>query len=153
VGDPYEQGIWWVQALVDDPVDDDPEVGAAAFWEAFCYPQVTGDFVTVVRSTDGFAGISRGPRWAVYRESRGGGPCSLAAAVPLPPDGSIDHRLLLWGHDRSAFTDRDVALLALLRPHLVELHQRQQRARNPLPEPAARDTAHAGDHHVAGQQA
>jgi DNA-binding CsgD family transcriptional regulator len=137
VCDPYTPGVGSVQALVDDPTDDDPEIttlGRAAFWEAFCYPQVTGDFVTVVRSTDGFAGIGRGQRWAAYHEACGGGPPSLAAAVPLPPDGSVDHRLLLWRDDGSDFTDRDVALLALLRPHLVVLHELHQSARDGRPQ-------------------
>jgi ATP/maltotriose-dependent transcriptional regulator MalT len=79
--------------------------------------------------------VGPGPRWAALHEFEGGGPLSLVANVPLPPKGTVDRRLLLWRHDGSDFTDRDVLLLTFLRPHLVELHRRQRAAMAPAAEP------------------
>jgi DNA-binding NarL/FixJ family response regulator len=45
--------------------------------------------------------------------------------VPLPVVASDDHRLLLFRFDGSDFTERDLLLLTLLRPHITELHARQ----------------------------
>jgi DNA-binding CsgD family transcriptional regulator len=52
--------------------------------------------------------------------------------LPLPPEGRDDHRLLFFRTDGPDFTDRDVQLLTLLRPHVVALHLRQVRRREGL---------------------
>ena len=128
VMDPYR----WegeVQALEDDPLDDLPDVdrlSRAAFWEAWSYPQRSGDFVTVTRSSDRIPGVQRGRCFDAYIEARGDRPAG-AAHVPFP-SGAVDHRLLLWRLDGADFTDRDVQLLGLLRPPLVRLYRLHQRA-------------------------
>jgi DNA-binding CsgD family transcriptional regulator len=142
VMDPYRwEGS--VQELVEDPLDKIPEVdelGRAAFWEAFCYPQRSGDFVSVTRSTDRLPGVGRGPCFDAYLEARGDTP-GLAALVPLPPVGQVDRRLLLCRGDGSDFTDRDIDLLTLLRPHVVAMHQGHQAARSGVPRLTSRQRA------------
>ena len=120
--EPYEdQGS--TQALVEDPLDELPEadrLGLAAYWEAFSYPQRSGDYTSITRSSDRLPQVFRGPHFHAYWEARGERP-PLAVTVPFPPIGTVDRRLLLWRDDSSDFTDRDVALLTLLRPHLIAL--------------------------------
>jgi len=41
--------------------------------------------------------------------------------VPLTPDRGVDHRIELWRVDGPNFSDRELLLLSLLRPHLAEL--------------------------------
>jgi len=43
--------------------------------------------------------------------------------IALPPEGGIEHRLLLWRYSGRDFTDRDGLLLTLIRPHLVALYR------------------------------
>jgi DNA-binding CsgD family transcriptional regulator len=134
--DPYLRQWGGVQAVA--PRDHDLHLDSeglsiywAAFWEAFCHPQLSGDFSSVRRSSDRVPGTGPGPRWAALHEFEGGGSLSLAANVPLPPTGTADHRLLIWRHDGSDFTDRDVLLLRFLRPHVIELYRLQQAASAP----------------------
>jgi DNA-binding NarL/FixJ family response regulator len=54
--------------------------------------------------------------------------------VPLPPQGVLDRRLLLFRSDGADFTDHEVLLLRVLRPHIAELHQRRQRELSRQPE-------------------
>jgi DNA-binding CsgD family transcriptional regulator len=54
--------------------------------------------------------------------------------VPLPPDGELDRRVMLFRGGGPDFTDRDVMLMGLLRPHLLALHLRQRRHAPGVPE-------------------
>lgn len=47
--------------------------------------------------------------------------------VPLTPLGGTERRLLLFRGDGPDFTDREVMMLRLVRPHLAELHARRDR--------------------------
>lgn len=58
--------------------------------------------------------------------------------MSLPPQGFIDRRLLLFRMEGHDFTDREVLLLRLFRPHLNELHLRVQRLLRGQPELTAR---------------
>ena len=59
--------------------------------------------------------------------------------VPMVPHGLIDRRLLLWRRvDEPAFTDRELLMLRMIRPHLAELHQRRHRELIGQPELTAR---------------
>lgn len=49
--------------------------------------------------------------------------------IALPPEGGMEHRLLLWRYSGRDFTERDGLLLTLLRPHLVALQQMATRRR------------------------
>jgi ATP/maltotriose-dependent transcriptional regulator MalT len=46
-------------------------------------------------------------------------------AMPLPPDGEQDRRLMLFRSSGRDFTDADALALHLLGAHLIALHARQ----------------------------
>jgi len=118
-------------------MDPDP-AGEREFWAAYwaeggcSYPHETGDFTTILRRSDRFGELENArtrmgsllARWGVRHE----------VLVPLPPQGVLDRRLLLFRSDGIDFTDHEVLLLRLLRPHLAELHQRRQRELSGQPE-------------------
>jgi len=96
------------------------------------YPQRTGDYATVTRLSDFYT-----PRELAKTDIG----AFLATAgtlheilLPLPPDGEQDRRVLLFRRPGADFTDRDVLLLTLLRPHIYALFQRQQRRGRGEPE-------------------
>jgi DNA-binding CsgD family transcriptional regulator len=125
-----------------DLADDEDEETDAAFWAAFwqpggcSYPQDTGDYSSVLRTSDQFskrdhANTPMGDlfrQWGVQHE----------VGMSLPPQGFIDRRLLLFRMEGHDFTDREVLLLRLFRPHLNELHLRLQRHLRGQPELTAR---------------
>lgn len=138
---PYDEATFQVMNLQeqtvslqehDDPDGQPPDGGWEywwpAFWECCAYPQRTGDYVSIVRGSDRRVGTEKGPHWARFADSLDEPFPERRAIVSLPPSGSIDRRLLLWRYNGSDFTDREVGLLALLRPHLAELFELQRQA-------------------------
>jgi DNA-binding CsgD family transcriptional regulator len=121
--------------VTDDGVsyDIEPEDPAeveefwAAYWaEGGCsFPHESGDYATIVRRSDMFNDLEYGrtrmgslsAQWGVRHE----------VLVPLPPHGPLDRRLLLFRLDGADFTDHELLILRLLRPHLSELHLRRER--------------------------
>ena len=54
--------------------------------------------------------------------------------VPLTPAGSTDRRLMVWrNRDMPEFSEREMAMLALARPHIAELHARRERELRGVP--------------------
>jgi DNA-binding CsgD family transcriptional regulator len=120
-----------------DIADDDPatmEEFWAAYWtDGGCsYPHESGDYTTILRTSDRYGELeyartrmgSLTAQWGVRHE----------VLVPLPPQGLLDRRLLLFRCDGADFTDHELLLLRLLRPHLGELHLRRQRELTGQPE-------------------
>jgi DNA-binding CsgD family transcriptional regulator len=129
--DPYRQEIWFAQDLPSDADDGDY---MAAFWEHFwdcdpcAYGHRSGDLRSVTRVSD-FCSARQLHSTAMY--------CDVAR--PL----GIEHHLKMWlpagpgqivtltffrgpGPD---FSERDRALLALLRPHLHQAYLDAERRR------------------------
>jgi DNA-binding CsgD family transcriptional regulator len=103
------------------------------FWQAFwsspvcSYPQLTGDRVTITRSSDFISDLE-------FKSSMIGEVFRLQDSrfnlvLPLAADGAIDHRVELWRDGRADFSDEDVMLLELLRPRLVEYELAARKAR------------------------
>lgn len=138
VVDPYRRQFIGIQAVRPDPLGRNSDLQQLlwpAFWEAFSHPQRSGDFVSVTRSSHRLPGVRWGPRWHEFWDAKGGPPKGPRATVPLPPYAGVDRRFLLWqGNAHSEFTDRDIFLLTLLRPHLIALYEAQQMARNDAPQ-------------------
>jgi DNA-binding CsgD family transcriptional regulator len=139
VMDPYRHLIS-IQSVESPAAGDDSEtvdLWWPAFWEHCSYPQRSGDFATVWRGSDAMPGTSAGPHWAAYLEAS---PESAAhnVVVSLPPSGAVDRRLILWRESDPDFSERDIHLLALLRPHLVEVYNHHQDALSGTPELTAR---------------
>jgi DNA-binding CsgD family transcriptional regulator len=113
-----------------DLEDPDPVV-EAAFWDAFwaeggcSYPMDRNDYVTILRRSDMYGDLeySRAAMGALMAEAG----VRHEVLVPLPPQGVIDRRLLLYRCDGTDFSDRDLLLLRMIRPHLGELQLRRHR--------------------------
>ncbi len=116
IGSPELDDLWW-----------------AAFWEHCAYPQLSGDFTRVVRGSDPLPGQVDGPQWQAYLDAE---PAASAhhVIVSLPAIGPTDRRLILWRESGPDFSDRDVQLLTLLRPHLIEMYDRHQEERAGAPQ-------------------
>lgn len=123
--------------LGEDGCDDDAELSAllwSSFWtDGGCsYPQDSGDCTTVFRQSDLMSDLAYAKtgvgacmqRWGVRHE----------VLVPLLPQGITDRRLLLFRSDGPDFSERDLLLLRMFRPHLNEIHLRQQRLSREQPE-------------------
>jgi DNA-binding CsgD family transcriptional regulator len=99
----------------------------SGFWDSLScsYANRTGDYASVTRLSDFYtrAGLSRTTIGAYF--ARAGIRHELV--VPLPPDGERDRRVMLFRGGGPDFTDRDVLVMGLLRPHLIALHLRQRR--------------------------
>jgi DNA-binding CsgD family transcriptional regulator len=131
VMDPVRETTWcqtWadVEADVDDQLE---RLFWAGFWQcrACSYPQLTGDCETVTRLSDHFS-RNEFSRLAMSDYFAIAG-VRHEVMVPLPAAGRLDRRLLMFRCDGTDFTDREVLLLTLLRPHLHTLDLRQRRAR------------------------
>jgi DNA-binding CsgD family transcriptional regulator len=137
VMDPYRRTISFQEAgSTTDQSGLDPEIDALwwpAFWEHCSYPQLTGDYSNVLRSTDPLPGVTDGPQWHAYLEAV---PEASAnhVIVSLPAIGPTDRRLILWRDSGPDFSDRDVQLLTLLRPHLIDVYDRHQEERSGAPQ-------------------
>ena len=120
-----------------DAVDGNDDEALTLFWQGFwsspccSYPNRTGDYTTISRLSDfgskeTLARTSMGPFMALSGVRH-------EIVMPLPPDGDLDRRMLLARGSGRDFTDDDIIILGLLRPHLFALHLRQRR-RTELPE-------------------
>jgi DNA-binding CsgD family transcriptional regulator len=121
-----------LQESVDEPVPDAAgEAFEQVFWDEFwddlgcSYPQRTGD-TRVTRSSD-FA--AAGSPVNEYKELFGFSTFRMLVPLPMPVRDGLDHRLLLFRNEGPDFTGRDVLLMELLRPHIIEMHARQLRRR------------------------
>jgi DNA-binding CsgD family transcriptional regulator len=133
VMDPYRHAMSVQAVEPSDDGDGDLDLWWPAFWESCSYPQRTGDFASVWRGSDALPGLAPGPHWAEFLEVS---PESAAhhVVVSLPPFGAVDRRLILWRESNPDFSDRDVQLLTLLRPHLAEVYDQHQEALSGTPE-------------------
>ena len=112
-----------------DLVEELTELFVLGYWEegGCSYSEDTGDRTSVLRDSDlisdrDFAKTKMGEhnrRIGVRHE----------VVVPLPPLGLYERRLLLSRTGGRDFSDREVMLLTLLRPHLAEIHGRHRRYR------------------------
>jgi DNA-binding CsgD family transcriptional regulator len=137
VMDPYRRSLS-VQSASPEGSGDAEDAAVddlwwAAFWESCSDPVRSGDYASVVRGTDPLPYAHEGPAWNAYAEA-----VPEAAAhhvvVSLPPQGPTDRRLILWRDDGPDFSDRDVQLLTLLRPHLIDVYDRHQEERAGAPQ-------------------
>jgi DNA-binding CsgD family transcriptional regulator len=104
------------------------------FWSAYFEPGGCSyeairpglpDYSIVVRKSDRF-GDREYEQYAMGRVMRARGVRHELLAA-MQPFGSLDRRLLLFRLDGPDFTDREVEIIRLIRPHLGELHLRRVR--------------------------
>jgi DNA-binding CsgD family transcriptional regulator len=136
VMDPYSRSLSIQEAGLIGLQDEDPEVEALwwpAFWEHCAYPIRSGDYSSVVRASDRLPHQTDGPHWRALIEAAPD--CgAYNVIVSLPPIGPTDRRLILWRDSGPDFSDRDVQLLTLLRPHLIDMYDRHQEERSGAPQ-------------------
>lgn len=136
VVDPLNRS-WQESNLVEQDEDLD-EDAYALFWDSFwtssmcSYPERTGDHRRVLRVSD-FAStreLAASPMGEIYRRQG----IKHNALMPLAPDGRMGHRIEFFRYDGADFSDREMLLLALLRPGLTELEliARRRRVTSPL---------------------
>jgi DNA-binding CsgD family transcriptional regulator len=138
VMDPYRHVMSLQGTEPSGPMDAEAlELWWPAFWENCSYPQQSGDYVSVWRGSDELPGMVAGSSTAAWLDAS---PDSAVhhVVVSLPPAGAVDRRLILWRETGSDFSERDVQLLVLLRPHLAEVYERHQEARAGAPELTSR---------------
>lgn len=124
------------QCMTDAGLQREETVGAEdeytqMFWQEFWNDdgcaggQRTGDFTTVLRHSDywterAYADTPLGSMFAAEGMTH-------YVQVPMTPLRLTDRRLLLFRKGGPDFTERELMMLRLARPHLAELHVRRDR--------------------------
>jgi DNA-binding CsgD family transcriptional regulator len=152
--DSGRQAAWGLQkspALSDDELDDEPNacedwdpVRMERLWachlacQSCSYPERTGELRNVVKPSD-FYSARQWHSTGIYSEFYRPGGVEHDLQLCLPDPAGLgpgpDHTVRLWlfrgpGPD---FTERDRALLVLLRPHLHQAFLDAERRRHPVP--------------------
>jgi DNA-binding CsgD family transcriptional regulator len=123
--------------VTDDGVHREESVGMTdeflqLFWQQFweedgcAGPLATGDYSTLLHHAE----TSRTRAWANSPLGTMYGALGIKdeILVPMTPLGGTDRRLLLFRTEgRPDFSEREKAMLALVRPHIAELHARRDR--------------------------
>jgi DNA-binding CsgD family transcriptional regulator len=122
--------------VTDDGVQRDQTVGATneyehVFWQEFwkddgcAGPLRSGDYATILRHSDSWT--TREYADTPMGSVRAGLGLDHEVLVPMTPYGAMDRRLLLWRAEGPDFTERELMMLRLVRPHVAELHARRDR--------------------------
>jgi DNA-binding CsgD family transcriptional regulator len=108
------------------------------FWHHYpdsycCHPERTGDYRSVLTSTD-FCSRRQWRQTPMHVDYMNPAGVDHEIMVTIPDGGSRQVRLIIFrGRSDPDFTERDRALLTLLRPHLREAHLDVLRRRNSIP--------------------
>jgi DNA-binding CsgD family transcriptional regulator len=134
--DSDQQAGWFGQDLPADD-DGDDQVFWAHYWDcADCsYPDRSGDLRSVTKLSD-FYSARRWHSTGMYSDHarRRGIEHELRLCLPAPAAGSgRSVRLMLTRGPGPDFSERDRALLALLRPHLHQAYRTAERSRRGIP--------------------
>ena len=116
----------------------DSELDIQLFWKLYwgsrpcCYPDRTGDLRSVTKSSD-FYSVRQWHSTGMYRDWVRPLGMEHEMLLCLPAGHLCTIRLLFWRGPGADFSDRDRALLALLRPHLHQAYLDAERRRHPAP--------------------
>ncbi|MHA3834786.1 response regulator transcription factor [Terrabacter sp. AAH1] len=102
------------------------------FWQEFwkfdgcAGPLLSNDYTTVQRRSDRWTtrDYANTPLGSVFVNMLG---ITHEVLVPFTPHGGTDRRVLLFRHGGPDFSERELMMLRLVRPHLAELHARRER--------------------------
>ncbi|HET8602112.1 MAG TPA: LuxR C-terminal-related transcriptional regulator [Segeticoccus sp.] len=124
--------------IPDEWDDETEELCWQGYFESLAvnYPQQTGDHRTVGRLSDFHS--QRDLTHMRLKAWMGRVAVRHFVSVPVPAIDALDRRLVLYRSDGSDFSERDVLLLTLLRPYLVEMHLRRVRELRGQPELSSR---------------
>jgi DNA-binding CsgD family transcriptional regulator len=121
------------------PADATPEADAQVFWKHYwdsipcSYPDRTGDVRTVTKPLD-FYSARQWHSTGMYCEHFRPQGREHEMMLCLPGGHRRAIRLILWRGPGPDFSERDRALLALLRPHLHEAYLDAERRRSTTPQ-------------------
>jgi DNA-binding CsgD family transcriptional regulator len=141
--DSRHQKTWLFQSIpdrADAPVEDLDPVHWQHYWhcQPCSYPDRTGDLRSIIKNSDFYSARqwhSIGTYCDIYR--RQGFEYDLMLTLPTPP-GPVPGpgrtmRLFFFRGPGPDFSDRDRAVLTLLRPHLHRAYLDAERRRHPVP--------------------
>jgi DNA-binding CsgD family transcriptional regulator len=140
--DTTRQVVWFGQDVPPDDAGNDGE-GAEAFWSNFwdckpcSYPDRSGDLRSVIKVSD-FYSARQWHSTGMYTDFFGplGVEHELGMVLPAGPGLSVEPgqtaRLLFFRGPGPDFSERDRALLVLLRPHLYQAYLDAGRRRHPV---------------------
>lgn len=117
--------------------DDEPDDGDAAFFEHYwdcapcSYPDVSGDLDSVTMVSD-FYSVRQYRDTGMWSEYVRPWEREMLACLGGVPGRTL--RVVCWRGPGRDFTDRDRAVLTLLRPHLFEIYRRRRAARSDRPD-------------------
>lgn len=110
-----------VEGVSDEDFPDFEDWFWSNYWIMDCsYPERSGDWVRVLRCSDLCTDRATKSAAAAFTAWTG---VAFEAMLSLPPSGPVSRRILLSRYDGPDFSDRELLLLTLIRPHLVELHE------------------------------
>jgi DNA-binding CsgD family transcriptional regulator len=122
--------------------DDDVDPFFDCYWQTLScsYPSRTGDLRSVTKRSDFYSEREwrQSPMYVDYFRGQGR-PFAHSLSCCLPSPGSRLRRFLFF-RITGDFDERDRLTLALLRPHLAEMHREFERARAAVPKLTARQT-------------
>ncbi|MDX6288182.1 MAG: hypothetical protein QOG53_3667 [Frankiales bacterium] len=128
-------GEAWEQELPDSKIEADPQLFWQHYWtyEPCSYPDRTGDTSSVIKKSD-FLTQREYRQTGIYLDyfRLFGIEHDIMVTLPLGHHRSV--RVMFTRGDGSDFTERDRAVLTLLRPHLDEILRRADGARRGVPD-------------------
>lgn len=130
-----QNGVVAQEGPHDEGTDNESRAFTEAFWAAdgCALPGPNPDYASI-RLESGL-GLARNELGRLFLDAGIG----HEVLVPMPPRGVIDRRLLLWRRlDEPGFTEREILMLRMIRPHLAELQERRHRELIGQPELTAR---------------
>lgn len=144
--DSKQESVWFGQQTPDDDVDEIDDQGLVEthwkhYWDCqpCSYPDRTGDLRSILTISD-FYSAAQWHSSAMYCEfyKPQGLEHELQLCLPASPVGGTGPqrtvRLYLFRGPGSDFSERDRAILTLLRPHLLQAFVDNEHRRNPVPE-------------------
>lgn len=116
----------------EENVGTDDDEFIQIFWQEFwrfdgcAGPLLSNDYTTVLRRSDrwGERDYANSPLGFFFVNRLG---LKHEVLVPMTPQGGTDRRVLLFRGEGPDFTERELMMLRLVRPHLAELHARRER--------------------------
>lgn len=120
---------------------DDADPFFRHYWQTLScsYPSRTGDERSITMESDFYSTREwqQTPMYVDYFQA-GGFPFDYEMMCCLPAPGTRSRRVLFFRQGGSNFDERDRLALALLRPHLAEMHHELERSRSGAPSLTAR---------------
>jgi DNA-binding CsgD family transcriptional regulator len=140
--DSDRRATWFDQAVPPEAggsENDDELVFWAHYWDSLpcSYPERTGDLRSITKTSD-FYSARQWHSTGMYRDCVPGVEHEIMVCLPADPGWTAGPgrtvRLIFFRGPGRDFSERDRALLTLLRPHVHRAHLDAERRRHPVPQ-------------------